>query len=159
MTQITAGEMFVEPGWPRDAHKSDKGTVLLVEDEAFVREGARETLRSAGYGVLVARSADEARRLHKQWGEAVDLLLTDVVLPAENGMELARSLRSGDPKLKVLLMSGYAEHVASSQGHFEEFLEKPFSMDALLRRVGEVLNNSRFSEPGREPVRLACVAV
>lgn len=159
MNQVTASEMLVEPRCPRDAHTFNKGTVLLVEDDAFVREGARETLRSAGYRVLGAQNAAEARHLYKQWGDAVDLLLTDVVLPAENGRELARSLRSGNLRLKVLLMSGYAEQVASSQGRFEEFLEKPFSVDALLRRVGEMLNQGRFSEPGREPIRLACVAL
>jgi DNA-binding response OmpR family regulator len=120
-------------------------TVLFVEDEQFVRGIATDVLRFAGYRVLVARDAVEALRSYEgQLGE-VDLLVTDVVLPGESGHALALKLRREHPRLKILLISGYAEQMLNVAIGSEECLAKPFTVDGLLRKVRQVLDASNSS--------------
>jgi CheY-like chemotaxis protein len=114
-------------------------TILLVEDENFVREAAREVLRNAGYSVVAIKTAAEAARVFEEVGGGVDLLLTDVVLPGEAGPELAARLRQSDPNLNVLYVTGYAEQMKILETRRERFLAKPFSSEKLLNAVGEVL--------------------
>ena len=83
------------------------GTILLVEDESFLREVTCEILESAGYRVLKARTAPEAISAFDEYKTIVRLLLTDVVLPGQNGCDLATDLRSISPKLKIIFTSGY----------------------------------------------------
>ena len=83
------------------------GTILLVEDESFLREVTCEILESAGYQVLKARTAAEAISAFDEYKTIVRLLLTDVVLPGQNGRDLATDLRSVSPKLKIIFTSGY----------------------------------------------------
>lgn len=92
------------------------GTILFVEDEAFVRDVTCEVLQSAGYRVLSATNAAEAMRLCDQHCGAVDLLLSDVVLPGESGWTLARKLRRENPFVKSLLVTGYAEQMGLKGG-------------------------------------------
>jgi two-component system cell cycle sensor histidine kinase/response regulator CckA len=115
-------------------------TILLVEDEAFVREVTGEVLRSAGYRVLTARDAVEAVRAWEAHRGATDLLLADVMLPGENGRALAGRLKRESPGLKVLLISGYAEQMGRREAGMEECLAKPFSVGVLLRRVRQALD-------------------
>ena len=83
-----------------------RGTVLLVEDESFLREVTCEILESAGYRVLKTRNAKEAISAFKEYKSIVRLLLTDVVLPGDNGRDLANELRGVCPKLKIIFISG-----------------------------------------------------
>ena len=115
-------------------------TILFVEDETFVREVTGEVLRSAGYRVLVAKDAATAARTYEAESGDVDLLLTDVVLPGENGRALAAKLRRASPRLKVLLMTGYAEQMGLQQAGAGACLAKPFSVGMLLRKVRQVLD-------------------
>jgi two-component system, cell cycle sensor histidine kinase and response regulator CckA len=120
-------------------------TILLVEDEAFVREVTGEVLRSAGYEVLIARNAAEAAGVYSARLGGVELLLSDVVLPGENGRALARRLRRENPELKVLLVTGYADQMGlqgAQNGADEECLAKPFSTEVLLRRVRQRLDRT-----------------
>lgn len=80
--------------------------ILLVEDEEFVRQVTSEVLQSAGYHVLQAREAIEATGAFRRHRQNVRLLITDVVMPGQNGRDLARELRSGCPDLKTLFISG-----------------------------------------------------
>jgi len=120
------------------------GQILLVEDEALVRRVTAEVLASAGYRLLIARNAAEAVQVCCRGLVPVDLLLTDVVLPGKNGRELAGECRALYPGIRVLLISGYAEQLALSEtsGEGHEYLAKPFSTYALLRKVREVLDGS-----------------
>jgi len=118
----------------------ERETILLVEDEAFVREVTGEVLRSAGYRVVSARNAAEAAHAYDERGGEVELLLSDVVLPGETGRALAGRLRGANPRLKVLLVTGYAQHIGGREVGEEECLAKPFSTDALLRRVREIID-------------------
>jgi len=115
-------------------------TILLLEDEAFVREVTGEVLRSAGYWVLTATNAGEAECIYDAHRGDVDLLLTDVVLPGETGRALAGRLRRENPALKVLLVTGYAEQMSPPESKQEECLAKPFSTEVLLRRVRQLLD-------------------
>ncbi|HYM74772.1 MAG TPA: response regulator [Candidatus Dormibacteraeota bacterium] len=115
-------------------------TILFVEDEAFVREVTREILESEGYRVLTAGSAAEAQRIYNERGTEVDLLLTDVILPGESGRVLAARVRRENAALKVLYVTGYPEQMVMRATENEDCLAKPFSADALLDRVRQLLD-------------------
>ena len=119
-----------------------KETILLAEDEAFVRKATGEALESAGYKVVVAGSAAQALEAHRNCGGQVDLLLSDLVMPGISGHELASQFLVLCPNVRVLLMSGYAEQLALCQlsSYGRKYLAKPFSVPVLLRRVREVLD-------------------
>jgi len=116
-------------------------TILLVEDEAFVRKVTHEVLQSAGYGVVTAKNALEAIEQRERLPE-IDLLLTDVVLPGKNGRALASDLRSRQPNLPVLFVTGYPLQLAEIEAAepAAACLPKPFSAAALLRKVRQILN-------------------
>jgi two-component system cell cycle sensor histidine kinase/response regulator CckA len=117
-------------------------TVLVVEDAAGLRELARRLLRKQGYAVLVAAGADEALRLFEQH-PSIDVLLTDVVMPGTSGPELTQQLVERRPALKVIYMSGYTEEAVTQRGVLNPgiaFLHKPFTADALGRKIREVLD-------------------
>jgi CheY-like chemotaxis protein len=118
-------------------------TVLLVEDEAIVRELAVATLREVGYSVIEAGNGEEALRLARQHNGEIGLVLTDVVMPVMGGKELAETLRAAHPDTKVLFTSGYSEEVIGDQGVLRPgiaFLQKPYLAATLARRVREVLD-------------------
>jgi CheY-like chemotaxis protein len=129
-------------------------TVLLVEDEAPVRTTVLRMLERGGYRVLVARDAQDALATAEQHAEPIDLVLTDVVLPGLSAGALIERLRSARPRLRALLMSGYSADAVAARGAFAEgasLLAKPFGVEALLRRVRDVLDDdaSRTSPSGR----------
>lgn len=116
--------------------------ILLVEDEAFVRDVACEILAEDGYQVLSARTGMEAISLFHQSGP-VHLLVTDMVMPGMNGRDLAEKLASMNPGLKTIYMSGYNEdfgdHPAPLLDKTLPFLQKPFTAAELSTKVKEVL--------------------
>ena len=118
-------------------------TVLLVEDDEAVRELTEMVLSSYGYHVLVAESPEHAQNLSDAPGADIQLVLTDVVMPAMSGRELVRKLTSKHPHLRVLYMSGYTDNVITSGGVLEPglaFLQKPFTPASLASKVREVLD-------------------
>lgn len=146
-------------GWGAGADEELVGgakTILFVEDEVFVREVTCEVLRSAGYRVLTAKNAAEARGIYERSGSEVGLLLTDVVLPGETGRVLAERLRRENPELKVLFVTGYAEHMGLSEATHEEYLAKPFSTSVLLQRIRQILDRAKLWMGEEELVRHAC---
>jgi PAS domain S-box-containing protein len=117
-------------------------TVLLAEDEADVRELAREFLVAAGYTVIEARNGQEALKLAAEHSEEIDLLVSDLVMPGMTGQQLAALLQQQDSGLRVIFMSGYSEHAAAEAaqaGSSVRILTKPFNRMALLRTIREVL--------------------
>jgi two-component system, cell cycle sensor histidine kinase and response regulator CckA len=144
-----APDEYVNLGWGEELHSGTE-TILLVEDEAFVREVTHVVLESAGYRVVTARNAVEALAERERMSH-VDLLLTDVVLPGKSGRALACDLRSRQPSLVVLFVSGYAMQLSEIEAArpVEAFLPKPFSAAALLRKVRQMLDGKteRKSEP------------
>jgi PAS domain S-box-containing protein len=123
-------------------------TVLLAEDEADVRELAREFLEAAGYTVIEARNGQEALKLAAEHSAEIDLLVTDLVMPGMTGQQLAALLQQSHAGLGVIFMSGYSEHAATEaaqSGSSVRILTKPFNRGALLRAVREVLGVARKS--------------
>lgn len=118
-------------------------TVLVVEDEAALRRLVCSILVEHGYRVLEAENVRDAIRIAEQKSRVIHLLLTDVIMPEMNGRELANTLASQFPAMRVLFMSGYSEGVIDRHGVLDEgvsFLEKPFDPDTLVRKVREVLD-------------------
>lgn len=115
-------------------------TILLVEDETFVRNVTTEVLRSAGFSVLIAHNATEAQLKFTNHRSEIDLLLTDVILPGESGHRLAEKLRLQTPELKVLFVTGYAEELEGISSDDVQYLAKPFSIEALVRKIRELLD-------------------
>ncbi len=116
--------------------------VLVVEDEASIREATRRVLASHGYRVLTAACGEEALAVAAREPEPLDVLLTDVMMPNMLGPEVADRLRGRQPGLPVVFMSGYAQGLLSAQGTQQpgmEFIEKPFTHPDLLAKVREVL--------------------
>lgn len=118
-------------------------TILLVEDQAFVRDVACEILGGAGYRVLPARNAAEAIQTFHGHPQKVELLLTDVVLPDRNGCDMALELASGGHTFKAIFVSGYPENSITRNGLQHPgwfYLPKPFSAASLLQKVTEALH-------------------
>jgi PAS domain S-box-containing protein len=119
-------------------------TILLVEDEASLRELAARILTRNGYQVRATRTAAEAPSIASDTGKPIDLLLTDVVMPEMLGNEVARRVRAVRPALPVLYMSGYAQPILDTHGAFAnqiDLLEKPFTETTLLTRVRRAIDN------------------
>lgn len=124
-------------------------TILLVEDESFVREVTRQVLEAAGYVVLQATNAEEALWTFCQHEGAVHLLLTDMVMPGKDGPTLAAELEALSPGLKTILTSGYGESLALQEkaGNARVFfLPKPFSTRSLTQKVRHVLDQKEAFE-------------
>jgi two-component system cell cycle sensor histidine kinase/response regulator CckA len=117
--------------------------ILLVEDEDDVRRLVARALATSGYEVLTARSAEEALAIESARDGAVDLLVTDVIMPKLGGRELVDALRTRRPDVRVLFISGYTDDEIVRQGVSgarDAFLQKPFTPSALARKVREVLD-------------------
>ncbi len=118
-------------------------TVLAVEDNKDVRRLAAQILKRQGYRVLEAANGGEALLVCGKLKEEIHLLLTDVVMPGMSGQELAQRLSVLRPEMKILYMSGYSDDSIASYGILNEkvgFIPKPFSLEALVNRVREVLD-------------------
>ena len=118
-------------------------TILLVEDEESVRDLCVRILERLGYRVLQARNGTEAIAEARGYGDRIDLLLTDVVMPGMNGAELATQLVLQHPEMKVLFTSGYTDDAIVRHGVLDEgvsFIGKPYTPSSLARKVREVLD-------------------
>jgi two-component system, cell cycle sensor histidine kinase and response regulator CckA len=128
---------------PRPRTRGGQETVLIVEDEDAVRLLARTILERAGYRVLDAPEPGAALAAFDEAGAAVDLLLSDVIMPGGTGPELFRRLAARQPSLRALMMSGYTGNAVIDARQLEAgaaFLEKPFTAEGLRRKVREVLD-------------------
>jgi PAS domain S-box-containing protein len=118
-------------------------TVLLVEDDEMVRHLMRQVLARRGYTVLEARQSDEAMEVCRTYAGTIHLLVTDMVMPGPNGLELAQRVAELRPRIKTLFVSGYAEAALIHQGIQDKtakFLQKPFSPAAFVAKVRATLD-------------------
>jgi len=128
-----------------DTDTPKRETVLVVDDELDVRELVRDVLSMHGYHVIETGDPFEARRLVET--QPVHLLLTDVVMPIMNGLDLAKRVEAASPTTKVLLMSGYS--TAAVKGSARPMLSKPFHANDLINAVRQILDSrSAFRRPG-----------
>jgi two-component system cell cycle sensor histidine kinase/response regulator CckA len=128
-------------------------TILLVEDDATVREFAQSVLEMEGYQVIEVAAADEALQAASEWAGGIHLLVTDAVMPGMSGMALAAELTTQRPEMRVLCMSGYVENVTEYLGlpaRSVAFLQKPFGASDLTRKVRLVLD-APDDDPTRGP--------
>jgi two-component system cell cycle sensor histidine kinase/response regulator CckA len=117
-------------------------TILLVEDEESVRQLVRDTLAAKGYRVLEAESGESGLNVAAAYSGNIDLIITDVMMPGMSGRELVKNLSQSRPQSKVLYLSGYTEDAILSDGTIESgtaFLQKPFSLQNLSRKIRELL--------------------
>jgi len=126
--------------------RADRGqeTILLVEDEANLRRLACQYLETQGYKILEAEDGAAALQIVDGHRGAIDLLLTDVIMPGMNGREMAARIGKLLPNVRVLYMSGYTENAVGHDGTLDagiNLLQKPFSLPALKDRVREVLDS------------------
>ena len=135
------GQTFESPMVTTMQHGSE--TILLVEDEAALRDLVRITLEEVGYTVLEADDSRHALDLVEQYADEIDLLLTDVVMPHISGRDLAQGLNARQPGVKVLFMSGYMDDDVLRHGLLTaevEFLSKPFTRSMLASKVRSILD-------------------
>jgi CheY-like chemotaxis protein len=138
------------PAAAREVHPAESpvpikrhGTILLAEDESLVRDLIVSVLSERGFRVLVAADAPQALGLARDFAGAIDLLITDVIMPGMDGRQLHAALTAERPGLLVLYISGYSEEVIANHGVLEpglHLLQKPFPMNQLLAKVNELLD-------------------
>jgi two-component system cell cycle sensor histidine kinase/response regulator CckA len=127
---------------PAEAPRRGAGTVLVVEDDEQLRRLTHRALDAQGYTVLVADGGGTALDIARRHKGQIDLLLTDVIMPDTNGRKLAETIQAARPGMRVLYMSGYPDGAIASHGMLEPgvaYLAKPFTTEAIARRVREVL--------------------
>ena len=118
-----------------------KGVVLVAEDDESMRRITKRILTGAGYGVVEAVDGKEALRLLGENSGAVSLLLTDMVMPELDGVDLAKEVISRYPGIKILCMSGYADKQSELEKVLKEkvgYIQKPFTPDALIKKMEEI---------------------
>ena len=138
--EAPAGAPALEPHAPSGASSE---CIFLVEDDPAIRRVTTRTLRSKGFTVIEAGSAEDALTISAEQLQGVDVLVTDVVLPGLNGAELAAALAARKPGLQVLFVSGYTENAISQHGVLDpgvEFLQKPFTPRMLAQRLRQILD-------------------
>ena len=120
-------------------------TILVVEDEAAVRELAKQVLTKAGYTVMTAANGGEALQLCERHAGMIHLALTDVVMPEMGGRVFAEQLAKLRPDIKILYMSGYTDDAIDHHGTLDpgtHLITKPFSLTDLRRKVRELLDGN-----------------
>ena len=120
------------------------GRVLVVDDESIVLKVASKMLDRLGYGVLVANGGQEAVKRYREGGDAIDLVIIDMIMPGMDGRECFRSLKEIDPDVKAILSSGYGRD-GRAQEIIDEgmlgFVQKPYRMDSLSAMLDTVLKD------------------
>ncbi len=116
-------------------------TILLVEDEPFVREATCCILQSAGFAVLPAEDAQAAMKVYEDCRSGIDLVLTDMMLPGVTGQQLGQDLRQRSPEIVILVTSGYfnPEYTTEAPGSRTYFLAKPYSKRTLVEKIETIL--------------------
>ncbi|GAC1467699.1 MAG: hypothetical protein PVSMB11_03270 [Desulfuromonadaceae bacterium] len=126
-----------------DRDHSGSAVILLVEDNEMVRVMSSDLLEGLGYTVYGAEHPERALELLKEIKEKIDLVITDVVMPGMNGQQLFERIKTGHPEIdKVLYISGYTNNVIVTEGELDDrlhFLQKPFTVDALMAKVKKLL--------------------
>ena len=134
----------VKPSAPESLCQSGSETVLVVEDEAHLRDAIHEYLTSLGYNVLTAGNATETIQIAMQGASRIDAIITDMVLPGIDGSELADTVSSLHPEARILFMSGYIDRAVEGHGARFPLLRKPFCLSDLASRLRQSLDEDRI---------------
>jgi YesN/AraC family two-component response regulator len=120
-----------------------KARILIVDDEALILLGWESSLKSAGYDVKTALNGKEAIEI--AYEQKPDIIITDLIMPEMNGVELCRKIKTISPETEVVLISGHPEEIYNYQRDFisaggrEAFLRKPLSMDEMIKAVETIM--------------------
>jgi two-component system cell cycle sensor histidine kinase/response regulator CckA len=134
------------PSASKQPERRPSESVLIVEDNEAVRSMLCRVLRTSGYRVLEAANANAALQVCAAQPLAIDMLISDVVMPEMSGIDLATELKRAHPSMRVLLMSGYSGTAMMRHGEIRSdipFLEKPFNPETITRKVREVLDQAQ----------------
>jgi DNA-binding NtrC family response regulator len=139
VNNASANSSPVKSSSPNDLPR--QRTILLVEDEPFVREATCGILKSAGFEVLPAKDAKDAMKIYQECQSRIDLVMTDMVLPGRSGEQLGQDLRKLSPEVVVLVTSGYnnPEYEAEAPETHSYFLPKPYSKRMLVDKIETIL--------------------
>jgi len=142
LPRVEAKVPALEIAQPDEPVPAGSGTILLIEDEAALRAVASEYLRSKGYEVVEAGDGETALEFCKSHKGPIDLLITDVVMPGSSGPSVAKTVLEARPGLRTIFMSGYTDRTLGPEllGPNATFFQKPFSLDALARKIHAMLN-------------------
>ncbi|MEO7474332.1 MAG: response regulator, partial [Gemmatimonadales bacterium] len=146
LPRVGSGADLATTGDRTEPAERGSETILIVEDEDMVRTLACRALREQGYAVLEARTGADALRQLQARPSAIDLVITDVVMPEMGGRELGRRLKATRPSLPLLFMSGYTGEDVIQRGLMDAdsaFQQKPFAPTGLARKVREILDQTR----------------
>jgi len=127
---------------PRAAASNGSETILLVEDEALLRDAICEFLKSVGYNVLVASGGVEARHICERHTGKIDLILTDLVMPGADGVEVANAVSLNYPGIAIVYMTGYTDRAAELLDAGAVMLKKPFSLSELASKLRAALSDA-----------------
>ncbi len=132
--------------WAQANEQPRRRTILLVEDEPFVRDATCRILESAGFEVMPAEDAREAMKLYLERERRIDLVMTDMVLPGRTGLQLGQDLREHSPEVVVLLTSGYSnpEYATEAPESRTYFLAKPYSKRTLVEKIEKILGPAKL---------------
>jgi two-component system, cell cycle sensor histidine kinase and response regulator CckA len=126
------------------AHSSQKEAVVVVDDDAFIRDSYGDALRTLGYTVLVAEDGEAALRVMTDHGAPIHLVISDISMPRMDGLEFVGLLRAASPNMPALLVSGQgAQYLVDNRDRIPEgvdFLAKPVTMEQLASRVRQILD-------------------
>ena len=125
-------------------------TILIVEDEEEVRKLAGKILERQGYRILETFNGDDALLACERCKGPIHLMLADIIMPGMSGSELAKVLKPLYPEIKILYMSGYTDNAIVRHGVLEKgvnYIQKPFTMEGLVRKVREVLDKDSDRHP------------
>jgi two-component system, cell cycle sensor histidine kinase and response regulator CckA len=135
-------------GAPPPEAAGGQETILLVEDEAQIREVLKRSLSLKGYTVYEASQGAAALELFKKFGSSIDLIITDMIMPQMGGKELTLAIRRERPDARILFMSGYTDQHTMKNGLLTDrsfFLQKPFNISDLLAKVRDLLENRKLA--------------
>ena len=144
--QIEEDELTKNKASHNERELSGIETILITEDEEFVRELVISGLQEFGYQIISAKNREDALKTAREYNGKIDLLLTDVVMPGGSGGQLAKELAALIPGLKILFMSGYTDESIVHHGMLSEgtnFIQKPFSIEALAEKIRDVLDEKK----------------
>lgn len=139
-----------ESGKQSDITPNGKQTIMVVEDEPYILKLIADILESCEFTVLTARDAEEGLNKAAEHGHHIDLLVSDVVLPTMNGIEMSRLMRMNNPALKLLFMSAHAPENVSRQRKLRpgvDFIQKPFGINDFIEAVEQALRSTGEEVP------------
>ncbi len=122
-----------------------QGKILIVEDDPSVKKLINQGISKVGYQMFEASNGIEALQITSQYGNDIDLLISDVIMPKMNGKDLVKQISRDFPNIGVLFISGYAKNYLNETEFCDEkfnFLQKPFTMEELLTKIDSILNPS-----------------